>query len=187
MEDTTMDIIGIFIAAILMFLVPLFLIADRADDISQLVAQTATTEFVNEAIKEGVITSDNYQRFTSALVTSGNTFDIDLEVKILDKTTSKALTDSDPTQIGNNSYYSLYTSQVEEKIGNSAASGTTNNRYGKLILKQGDQISVTVRNSSRTLSQALQNVYYNISGGDIHIIVAASSGTVAINGSTGTT
>lgn len=186
MENTSMDIIGILFGAILLFLVPLFLLADRADDISQLAAQTTTADFVDEVIKEGVITADNYQRFTSSLFALGNTFDIDLEVKILDKTTSKMVTEKDSTDIGNNSYYSLYTSQIEDKIGQSATS-TGNNKYGKLILKQGDQVSVTVRNSSRTLSQALQNVYYNVTGSDIHIIVAASAGTVAINGSTGTT
>ena len=185
MEDSTMDIIGILLASILMFIVPLFLIADRSDDISQLVAQTATAEFINEAIREGQITADNYQRFVSTLYSSGNTFDIDLEVKILDETTSKNVTDNDKEKIGNNAYYSLYTSQVEEKIGLSIVN-RENNRVGKLILKQGDQISVTVRNSSRTLSQSLKNIYYNITGDDVHIIVAASSGTVAINGSTGT-
>mgnify|MGYP004493330323 CR=1 FL=1 len=186
MENTPMDIIGIMLGAVLMFIVPLFLVADRADDISQLSAQTTTAEFINEVIKEGAITSDNYQRFTSTLFSYGNTFDIDLEVKILDKTTSKLVTDANIQEIGNNSYYSLYTSQVEDKIGLSSTS-EGNNKYGKLILKQGDQVSVTVRNSSKTLSQTLKNIYYNITGTDIHIIVAAASGTVAINGSTGTT
>ena len=101
-------------------------------------------------------------------------------------TTAKMVTDADPQQIGNNSYYSLYTSQVEEKIRQSVSNSSTNNKYGKIILKQGDQISVTVRNNSKTLSQSLRNVYYNIAGDDVHIIVAASSGTVAMDGSTGT-
>ena len=185
MENTPMDIIGIMIGAVLLFLVPLFLVADRADDISQLSAQTTTAEFINEVIKEGAITSDNYQRFTSTLFSYGNTFDIDLEVKILDKTTSKLVTDANIQEIGNNSYYSLYTSQVEEKLGQ--PSNQENNRQGKFILKQGDQVSVTVRNSSKTLSQTLRSFYYNVTGDDTHIIVAASAGTVSINGSTGTT
>ena len=185
MEDTAMDVVGILIGSILMFIVPLFLLADRADDVSQLVAQTATSEFVNEVIKSGQIASDTYQEFTSTLFSAGNTYDIDIEVKILDETPSKMITDNDPQKIGNNTYYSLYTSQVEEKIRNSAKS--SNNRVGKIILKQGDQISVTVRNNSRTLSQALRNIYYNIAGDDSSIISAASSGTVSINGATGTT
>ena len=34
MEDTTLSITGIIIAAIIMFIVPLVMIADRCDDIS---------------------------------------------------------------------------------------------------------------------------------------------------------
>ena len=34
MEDTTVSVIGILIASIIMFIVPLILIADRSDDIS---------------------------------------------------------------------------------------------------------------------------------------------------------
>ena len=173
MENTAMDVVGILIGSILMFIVPLFLLADRADDVSQLVAQTATSEFVNEVIKSGQIASDTYQKFTSTLFSAGNTYDIDIEVKILDETPSKMITDNDPQKIGTNTYYSLYTSQVEEKIQNSAKS--SNNRVGKIILKQGDQITVTVRNNSRTLSQALRNIYYNIAGDDSSIISAASS------------
>ena len=120
------------------------------------------------------------------MFSAGNTYDIDIEVKILDETPSKMITDNDPQKIGNNTYYSLYTSQVEEKIRNSAKS-SNNNRVGKIILKQGDQITVTVRNNSKTLSQALRNIYYNIAGDDSSIISAASSGTVSINGATGTT
>ena len=67
MDDTLVTIIGIIAASIIMFIAPLILIADRSDDISQLLAQTATSEFVNEVIKTGKITLDNYQRFISSL------------------------------------------------------------------------------------------------------------------------
>ena len=74
------SIIAIIISSIIMFISPLVLIADRSDDISQLLAQTATTEFVNEVITSGQITTDNYQRFVSSLYSSGNTYEIDMEV-----------------------------------------------------------------------------------------------------------
>ena len=183
MDETMISVIAIIISSIIMFMAPLVLISDRADDISQLLAQTATAEFVNEVVTSGKITSDNYQRFVSSLQSSGNTYEINMEVKILDETTSKIVTQSDPTKIGNNSYYSLFTSQIEDKIGISSQN-TTNNRTGKLILKQGDGISVTVKNNSRTLSQVLKSFYYNSTTGDLHIIAASSSGTININGAT---
>ncbi len=182
MEETTVTIIGIIIAAVIMFIVPLILIAETTDDISELVIQNATAEFVDEIIKTGQITSSKYYDFIRSLQSSGNTYEIDMEVKILDENTSKRTTDADNT-IGNNTYYSIFTSQIEQKI-NKSEENTTNNLEGKLILKQGDGISVIVRNSSATFSQALKSFYYTAVGDDLHIISASASGTVAIDGRT---
>ncbi len=183
MDDTVISIIAIIVASIIMFLAPLILIADRSDDISQLLVQTATSEFVNEVLKTGKITLDNYQRFISSMQSSGNTYDVDMEVKILDETTSKVITRRNSAEIGNNTYYSIYTSQIEDKLGISAQI-TENNRTGQLILKQGDLISVTVKNSSQTLSQTLKGFYSNMTSNNLQIIAANSSGTININGAT---
>ena len=59
-----------------------------------------------------------------------------------------------------------------------------NNRVAVSSLKEGDVISVTAKNSSKTLSQTLKNIYYTISGDDLHIISASGTGTIAINGAT---
>lgn len=181
MEETPVSIIGIFIAAILMFIIPLILIADRSDDIAQLIVKTTTEEFVNEIIKTGKITNDQYIKFYDQLSSSGNIYDIDMEIKILDENTAKIVTDANSREIGSNTYYSIYTSQIEDIIGVSGLN-TENNRDGKIILKQGDVISVTVKNSSKTLSQSLKSFYHNVKGSEIHIIAATASGTVSING-----
>ena len=183
MEETTVSIIGIIIASIIMFIVPLTLIADRSDDISQLVIQTVTAEFVDEVIKTGKITDDTYIKYREALATTGNMYEIDMELKILDENTSKIVTDADSTKIGNNAYYSIFTSQIEDIIGVSGLN-TTNNREGKIILKHGDAISITVKNSSKTLSQSLKSFYYNWAGSNNQIIAATASGTVVIDGAT---
>jgi len=180
MEETTMSVIGIFIAAILMFIVPLIFISERSDDISQLVAQTATAEFVDEVIKTGKITEDKYNKFIVGLNASGNTYDIDMEVKILDENTAKL---GEKDKIGTNTYYSIYTSQIEDMIG-LAESEQYNHNQGRLVLKQGDAISVTVKNSSKTLSQSLKSFYYGIKGTNVQIITATASGTVVIDGTT---
>lgn len=182
MEETTVSIIGIVIAAIIMFIVPLILISDRSDDISQLVIQTATAEFVDEVIKTGKITDDTYQDFLDSLNATGNTYEVDIEVKILDENTAKLVTDLNISEIGNNTYYSLFTSQIEDIIFDSSKIND-NNREGKIILKSGDAISVTVKNDSQTLSQSLKNFYYRI-GGNNQIIAATASGTVVVNGAT---
>ena len=63
MEESTTDIIVIFAAVALMFLVPLVLLADRNDDISQLIANSATSSFVENIIKTGTITSEDYANY----------------------------------------------------------------------------------------------------------------------------
>jgi len=185
MEETTVSIIGIIIGMIIMFIVPMILIADTSDDISDLAVQTATAEFVDDVIKTGKITSNRYNQFISSLESSGNTYEIDMEVKILEENTAKAIVDTEGKdgKVGNNTYYSLFTTQIEEKIWQSE-SNKDNNIMGKLILKQGDGISVTVRNDSSTFSQALKSFYYNATGQDMHIIAASAAGTVAIDGKT---
>lgn len=182
MDDTTISIIGIIIASILMFIVPLVTIADRNDDISQLTVKTVTSEFVDEIVRLGKITMADYQNYILRLELSGNTYDIDIEIKILDENPSKRVTDENGT-IGENAYYSIFTSQIEDKlIESDKEDDGKSNGTGSIVLKEGDIISVTAKNNSKTISQALKGFYYSIAGEDLHIIAATSTGTVAVNG-----
>lgn len=165
MEDITISIVGIFISAIIMFIVPLMFTSDKADDIAQLTSQTAATNFVDNVIKSGKIVIDDYDDFRSMLATTGNMYDVEIEVKILDLNSVK--------NTEQNVYYSIFTSQIEDKF-----------TKGDIILKEGDVFSVTVKNTSLTISQSLKNIYYKLRGENLHIIAATASGTVAINGAT---
>ena len=53
MSDTLITVVAIFLTAILMFIFPLMSVAERGDDMSQLSVSTATSEFVNEVVKNG--------------------------------------------------------------------------------------------------------------------------------------
>ena len=59
MGDSLITIIAIFLAAVLMFIFPLMSISERADDVSQLSVQTATTEFVDKVRTTGKLTLEN--------------------------------------------------------------------------------------------------------------------------------
>lgn len=181
MDDTAMSIVGIFIAAIIMFIVPLMLIADKSDDIAHLTAETVTSGFVDSVIKSGKLTNDDYNDFISMLNTTGNSYDVDMELKILD--TNSAQNDIVNSGIvGQNIYYSIFTIQIEEKL--NKVYNVNADKLGAIILKEGDVFSVTAKNKSLTLSQSLKNVYYKLKGENLHIIAATASGTVAINGAT---
>lgn len=177
MEDTTVSIIGMIIAIILMFIVPLVIIADRSDDISQLTVGTLTADFVDNVIRVGKITGEDYSNFLISLANSGNTYDVEIEVKMLDENPARVATDLDGNMgtMGQSLYYSIYTSQIEEQL-------RADRGNEVILLKEGDIISVVAKNNSKTLSQALKSIYYTIAGEDLHIISSTCTGTVAVNG-----
>lgn len=172
MGDSLITIVAVFLAAVLMFVFPLMSVSERNDDISELAVQTATTEFVNSVKTNGIITQENLNSFIQTLNATGNTYDVDLEVKILDQNLNKKLGQANKEKIGENEYYSIYTSQIEQILKDS----------GKYSLKEGDMISVTVKNTNKTIAQMLKNFFYSITGNDTYQIAASVSTMITVNG-----
>ena len=174
MGDSLITIVAIFLAAILMFVFPLMSLSERTDDISQLAVQTATTEFVDRIRTTGKMTLDDYEKYLSTIYSTGNTFEVDLLVQQLDENPGMKVTQAEITKIGENLYYNKYTSQVENEL----------NTKGRITLKEGDIVSVTVTNTNETIAQMLRNFFYTVSGKDTYQILAKHAGVVAVNGST---
>ena len=174
MGDSLITIIAIFLAAILMFVFPLMSLSERTDDISQLAVQTATTEFVDKIKTTGKITLDDYEKYLSTIVATGNSFETDILIQQLDENPGVKTTQADTTKIGENVYYNKYTSQIESEL----------NAKGRITLKEGDIVSVTVKNTNKTIAQLLRNFFYMVTGDDSHQIEAQHSGVVSVNGST---
>ena len=172
MSDTLITIIAIFLAAILMFVFPLLTMSERTDDVAQLSVQTATADFVNTTKTIGKITDDNYASFVQVLGATGNSYDIEMEVKHLDENIGKKSAWTEGSVIGENVYYSTYTSQIEEALEDS----------GVYKLKEGDIFSVSVKNTNTTISQTLRNFFYTVSGNNTYQIFAQASGIVTANG-----
>ena len=172
MSDTLVTIIAIALAAILMFVFPLMTMSDRTDDVSQLTVETATTEFVDDIRTTGKITQDKYDKFIEAIGSTGNTYNVEMEVQILDENPGKKTTQTEKTKIGENVYYSVYTSQIEEKLKND----------GVYKLKEGDIVSVSVKNTNQTLAQQLKNFFYTVVGNDTYTIAASHGGIVSATG-----
>lgn len=173
MGDSLMTIIAIFVATILMFVFPLLSVSERTDDISQLAVQTATVEFVDKISSTGKITQADYDAFVQELAATGNTYDIELEAKILDENPGKKVTWASGDKIGENVYYSQFTTQIMN---------TLNEKNGKYVLKEGDIVSVNVKNTNQTLSQMLRNFFYTISGQDTYQVAAEHAKMVSVNG-----
>lgn len=174
MSDSLITIVAIFLAAILMFVFPLMSVAERSDDISQLSVQTATTEFVDNSRTIGKINWNNYNKLVNTINATGNTYDVEMEVKILDENVGKKSAWTSGTVIGENVYYSVYTTQILDQMQKGGDSGTYD-------MKEGDIFSVSIKNTNTTLAQSIRSVFYSISGSGTSQIAAQHSGVVTSN------
>ena len=176
MGDTLITVVAIILAAILMFVFPLMTMSDRTDDVSQLAVETATTEFVDDVRTTGRLSMDKYSSFVETISATGNSYDVEMEAQILDENPGKKTTQAEPNKIGENVYYTMYTSQIMDAI------NPTNGQTRTLALKEGDIFSVNVRNTNTTLSQQLKNFFYSVTGNDTYTIAAEHAGIVTANG-----
>lgn len=178
MSDTLMTIIGIFIAVLLMFIFPLTEMAGKNDEISQTVVQTAVANFVNTAASKGKITGFDYDALVQKIAATGNSYDIQIEVKVIDDNPRRATTTGDNTQIGEYKYYSVYTNTIIDKMNaNSDAGGER-----EYLLKKDDYIIVTVKNTNITIGTQLKNLLYKLIGKETYTIGTSSSALVLNNG-----
>ena len=162
-----MTIVVIFFAAIVMFVAPLMTMADKTDDTVNLSVQSATTEFTNKIRTTGKLTQEDYDNFILTIGATGNAYDVEITLQILDENPKKKTTEG-ATVIGDNIYYTMYTSQVTDQL---AAS--------KMIsLKEGDNVTVKVKNKNNTIAVQLRNWAYKVTGNDSSTITAAASGIV---------
>lgn len=172
MGDSLITIIAIVLAAILMFVFPLMAVSQSGDDVAQLSVQTATTEFCDNMRTTGRLTLSDYNQFVEKLAATNNTYDIELEFKIKDDNPGKKTAQVEYEKIGENTYYIVYTSQIEKQL--------QDNKSFKL--KEGDIVSVNVKNTNMTISQSLRNFFYKVSGNSTYQIGASDSGIVTVNG-----
>ena len=163
MGDSAVTIIAIFLAAILMFVFPLMTMADKSDDVAQLSAQNATTEFTNKIRTTGYISQGDYDSFILTLASTGNSYEAEITVQKLDQNPAKK-NSGDTTTIGQNVYYTMYTTQVLEQL--------------PLSLNEGDIVSVNVKNTNTTIAGQLRNFMYKVTGNSTGNIVAQEAGIV---------
>ena len=170
MGDSAMIVVAIFLAAILMFVFPLMIMADKKDDVSTLNVKTATTEFTDTIRTTGKITQEAYDNYVQTLAATGNSYDVEIKVQVLDENPAKKET-SQTAVIGDNVYFEMYTTQILDAI-----------KMGDLILKEGDIVSVSAENTNVTIGMQLRNFLYKVTGNNSTSIAASASGIVTTNG-----
>ena len=176
MDSTLMTIIGLFLAAILMFIVPLMAMTERTEDISQTVVQTAVTNFTDTVSNSGAIKPGDYEELRAKLESTGNTFEITIEVQHLDENPGKKGTTTSGDLIGENLRYSTFTTEILDYM--YPTSGDPKN----YPLKKGDNIVVTARNTNKTLAQQLRTFTFKVTGKGTYELYATSSAMIINNG-----
>ena len=171
MQSSTSTIIAIFVAAVLLFVVPLVTLTERNDNVVQENVKVIVEEFVTDIKNTGELTIEKYQDFENRLSATGNVYDIEMELQILDENPGKKTMQANYTKIGENVYYSEYTTQILEKLD-----------AGKITLKEGDLVYVGVANQNSTASQTLKSTFLSFANAGEDVITANSSGMVSVNG-----
>ena len=157
MSDTLMVVIGIFVAVILMFIFPLMSLSERSDDISQSVVQTTTSEFVDKVSVAGKIKRVDYETYAQTIAGTGNTYEIEIEVQHLDENPGKKSAVTSGSLVGENVRYSTFTTEILDKM--YPKDGNSSQDY---VLKKGDNIIVTAKNTNRTMAQMLRTTFYKV-------------------------
>lgn len=182
MHNTTSTIIAMVLAGVLLFVAPLVTLTDRNDDVTQENVKLIVEEFVTEVRNTGKLTRAKYEAFESRLNASGNnTYDIEMELKILDENPGKKTAQAEYTKIGENVYYSEFTTQILKAIGIKVDNNKPSDK-DTIILKQGDFIYVKVTNQNSTAAQTLKSSFLGFSNAGEYAITASSSGMITVNG-----
>lgn len=168
--DTLITIFVMILVTCIFFIFPLMLIANENDSASQVSLQTSMTDFVNNICDTGKITKENYDKFIET-ITGANTYNIEIEVKVADDTPMKKITKEQPTQIGEKVFVTYYNSQIVQQLDDKEKGEC-------LLLKEGDQVHVSITNTNTTLSQQLSLTTRS----DISTIIAETTQTCTING-----
>lgn len=173
MGDSLITVVVIVLAAVLMFVFPLLTVSENSDSTAQLSVQNATTEFVENIRSTGKLTESSYDKYVQTINSTGNTFDVQIEIQVLDENPGVKTTQTDQTKIGENIYYTQYTTQILDELKNS----------NRKTLKEGDIVTVKALNTNTTIAQTLRNFLYKTAGNNSSSIAASHSAVVTSNGS----
>jgi len=166
--DTFITIFVMILITSVLFIFPLMIISNQVDSASEVCLQNYMTDFVNEVCNTGKLTKDNYNKLIEK-ITGPNTYNIEIEIKILDENPNRKITQAEPTKIGEDVYVSYYTSQIVNQLDNN----------GRILLKEGDQVHVYIANTNTTLSQQLAS--YSIIN-NMSNIIAETTQVCTMNG-----
>lgn len=167
--DSLTTIIVIFLAAGLMFILPMSAIADMNDKEALAMLQSYTTEVGNQVCREGKLTRDMLDSFNQKINATGNSYEVEIQLHIADTNPGKK---TEYQNFGDPEYVIYFTNDVMEWL----------EKDGCILLKEGDFIVISVKNTNTTISQMFKIVLYGLSGNQSHLLSSQYSGAVLATG-----
>ena len=164
MSDTFITVIAVMVLAVIMFVSPLMATAKQNDSMTQTAVQSIVSDFVNTSAKEGKITRNNYDKLMQKLDATGNSYDLELEVRVFDVNPMEG---NNGDAIGENIYYSEFTSTILNKI--------MSEDEDEYPLKKGSYLKAKVTNSNVTMGTVLKNFIFSVIGKDSIAIEVSES------------
>ncbi len=155
-------VVGILLAVLLLFVVPMNYLAQKQDAITQSYVTAETTKFVDAIRNNGYLTADMYNEYLRKIDSTNNLYTIKMEhvhqvINPLYDEASGSFQDVTSTN-----YYNTYQEDILKEL--FEGSGTYH-------FSQGDYISVKVVNRNKTYAARLQQKIYAHEMTDIQIYV----------------
>lgn len=174
--DVSMSVVMLVVSIAVIAFIILISVANRTDDIAQATVEAATTNFVDTAATTGEISPENYDNLIQTLTSTGNTYDVEIEVQVLDENQGKKAEQGQSTIIGENSYYLITNAQILPVI--SPDNGTPSSYK----LMEGYIITCRVKNTNPTFATMLSNLGSVLVNDDTYTIAAEKTRTCTTNG-----
>lgn len=162
MEENLSKFVTAILAIVIMFIFPVYIAYEKKDDISYALAVRYTQDFVDKVRSKGYVTQELYQDYVARLLTTGNTYDIELEHRYVRFDPDNSVIDDSVAAVRNEEIYST------EHILNFL----NNNEEHKYVMNVNDNFNVKIKNTNITMATVIYNIVtVNMSKNNVRIYV----------------
>lgn len=180
-SNTWSTVIIICITIGLVVIVPVVTLTGRSDNVVQEEIQLALDELVTDVVNTGKLTRDMYLDFVSELNSTGNTYEVEIEIQQVDDSQGIKTSLANSSKDGENQGVTIYTTQVLNQLG-IKVDDEEPSENDTILLGEGWTITMNVKSSNPTTNQTLESSFLGVSNADESAITARSSARCTVNG-----
>ena len=164
--STLIIVVVIILAAGLMFIFPLMVTSSQNDKIAYNQVYVSVVDLANNAATLRKIDEAHMDAFIQKIESTGNTYEVEVQVQRLDQNPSKKVTQVETTKIGENLYYTeYYTFYTNMNVSSEDVQTLFN-----IKLNQGDIITVKAEKTNLTIFEMLRNGIAQMTGQSKQVI-----------------